>query len=201
VLRIYACVQGVLGSNLRKYTGYTGLRFLVVFICPCREVPCNTFLRTIMTSFHTVHSTWSTYGQRRKINPERKKTEIFHLWALSLLVTIYFVPQKIVKETSPRRIYRLKLSGKYIFDLVSHSKYSPRTVFTRFVWISYVSKWWGGINWIHVTLDTKHWRALVNTAMNFRAPWHVGKFLSSWATGGFSRMTQFQVDSCFFKQQ
>jgi hypothetical protein len=30
----------------------------------------------------------------------------------------------------------------------------------------------------------------VNTVMNLRVPWNVGKFLSSWATGGFSRRAQ-----------
>lgn len=70
VLTFYVCIQGVHGSNLRKYTGYTGLKFLVVFICRCREVPGNALFRTIITSFQTlsdssviitVQSTWSTY--------------------------------------------------------------------------------------------------------------------------------------------
>jgi hypothetical protein len=30
----------------------------------------------------------------------------------------------------------------------------------------------------------------VNTAMNLRAPWHFGKFLSGWETGCLSRRTQ-----------
>jgi hypothetical protein len=35
--------------------------------------------------------------------------------------------------------------------------------------------------------DRGQWLALVNTSMNFRVPYNVGKFLGSWATGGFSR--------------
>jgi hypothetical protein len=34
------------------------------------------------------------------------------------------------------------------------------------------------------------WRALMNTVMHFRVPYNVGKSLSSWATGSFSRRTQ-----------
>jgi hypothetical protein len=47
-----------------------------------------------------------------------------------------------------------------------------------------------GVDWIYLAQDRDHWRALVNTVMNIRIPQHVGKFLNSRATGGFSRRTQ-----------
>jgi hypothetical protein len=50
---------------------------------------------------------------------------------------------------------------------------------------------WGGMDWIDLGQDWDQWRALVNTVMNHRIPENVRKFLSSCATGGFSRRTQF----------
>jgi hypothetical protein len=45
--------------------------------------------------------------------------------------------------------------------------------------------------------DSDQWRALVNTAINFRLAQNVGKFLSGRATGGFSRRAQLQGISNF----
>jgi hypothetical protein len=36
---------------------------------------------------------------------------------------------------------------------------------------------WGGMNWIHLAQDKDQWRNLVNTVMNLRVPYNVGKFL------------------------
>jgi hypothetical protein len=50
--------------------------------------------------------------------------------------------------------------------------------------------WWGCMDWIRLVQDKAQQTALVNTVLNPRLPQNVGKFLSSWATGGFSRLTQ-----------
>jgi hypothetical protein len=49
---------------------------------------------------------------------------------------------------------------------------------------------WGGVDWIDLAQDWDQWKALVNTVMNLRVPYNVGKLLSSCATGGFSRRAQ-----------
>jgi hypothetical protein len=49
---------------------------------------------------------------------------------------------------------------------------------------------WIGMDWIDLAQDRDQWRALVNTIMNLQVPYSFGKFLSSCATGGFSRRPQ-----------
>jgi hypothetical protein len=51
---------------------------------------------------------------------------------------------------------------------------------------------WYGMDWINLAQDRDQWRVLVNTVMNPRVPYNVGKYLSSRATGGFSRRAQLQ---------
>jgi hypothetical protein len=46
---------------------------------------------------------------------------------------------------------------------------------------------WGVVDWINLAEDRDQWRALANAVLNLQVPWNVGKFLSSWATGDFSR--------------
>jgi hypothetical protein len=46
---------------------------------------------------------------------------------------------------------------------------------------------WDGVDWIDLAQDRDQWRDLVNTVMNLRIPQNVGKFLSSCASGSFSR--------------
>jgi hypothetical protein len=46
--------------------------------------------------------------------------------------------------------------------------------------------WYG----LDLAQDKDQWRALVYMVMNHRIPYNVAKFLSSWATGGFSRRTK-----------
>jgi hypothetical protein len=50
---------------------------------------------------------------------------------------------------------------------------------------------WGGMNWSDLAQDMlDQWRVLVNTVKNLWVPSNVGKFLSSYTTGGFSRRVQ-----------
>jgi hypothetical protein len=46
------------------------------------------------------------------------------------------------------------------------------------------------MDWIDLAQDRDQWRALVDTVMNLQVPYSVGKFLSSCATGSFSRRAQ-----------
>jgi hypothetical protein len=48
----------------------------------------------------------------------------------------------------------------------------------------------GGVDWIGLTLDMGHWRALVNTVMNLQVAEDVEKFLSSFTTGGHSSISE-----------
>jgi hypothetical protein len=47
------------------------------------------------------------------------------------------------------------------------------------------------MNWFLPSLDRDRWMTHMNLVINLRVPQNIGKFLSSWATGGFSRTTQF----------
>jgi hypothetical protein len=42
------------------------------------------------------------------------------------------------------------------------------------------------MHWVDLAEDRDQWRAVINTAMNFRVPYNVAKFLNSYAAGGFS---------------
>jgi hypothetical protein len=52
---------------------------------------------------------------------------------------------------------------------------------------------WGGVDWTDLAQDRDQWRALVNTIMTLRISQNMGKFLSSWATGGFSSTQHHRV--------
>jgi hypothetical protein len=49
---------------------------------------------------------------------------------------------------------------------------------------------WGDMDWIDLAHCRDHWRALMDTLMNFRVPQNVWKFLRSCKTGSFSRRAQ-----------
>jgi hypothetical protein len=54
------------------------------------------------------------------------------------------------------------------------------------------------VDWIDLVQDRDRWRALVNTVTNLPAPYNVGKFLSTYATGGFSRRAQLHGNSFIY---
>jgi hypothetical protein len=66
----------------------------------------------------------------------------------------------------------------------------------QWVYMPQYSKWffreigWSRMDWIDLTQDMDQWSVLLNTVKNLQVPWNVCKFLSRWATGGFSRRTQ-----------
>jgi hypothetical protein len=46
------------------------------------------------------------------------------------------------------------------------------------------------VDWTDLAQDRDEWRAPVNTVMYLRAPYHAGKFLGSYTTGGLRRRVQ-----------
>jgi hypothetical protein len=49
---------------------------------------------------------------------------------------------------------------------------------------------WGDMDWMDLAQDRDQWRTLANMEMNLQVSENIGKFLSSCATGGFSRMAE-----------
>jgi hypothetical protein len=49
---------------------------------------------------------------------------------------------------------------------------------------------WSDIDWIDLVHNKNKWMALVNMVMNHPVPYNVLKFLSSCATGNFSKRAQ-----------
>jgi hypothetical protein len=61
--------------------------------------------------------------------------------------------------------------------------------------------WWLFMDWLHVDQDTDQWRALANKVTNLWAVRNVWKFLSSWATGGFSKRIQHWLIGCLVNNE
>jgi hypothetical protein len=53
---------------------------------------------------------------------------------------------------------------------------------------------WKGVDWIHLAQDRSKWRAIVDTVMNVRVPYKVGKFLTSKVTVSFLRRDLLHVE-------
>jgi hypothetical protein len=49
---------------------------------------------------------------------------------------------------------------------------------------------WDSVDWIDLAQERGHWRTIVNTARNIRAPYSARKFLSGCTIGGFSGRAQ-----------
>jgi hypothetical protein len=81
------------------------------------------------------------------------------------------------------RILVGKLEGK-------RSLGTPRCRWVNSIEMYLRMRGWGGMDWIDLAVDRDQWRTLVNTVMNVLVPSDVGKFLSGFTTGSFSRRVQ-----------
>jgi hypothetical protein len=54
---------------------------------------------------------------------------------------------------------------------------------------------WGDVDWIDLAQDRNRWRALVNSVLNRRVPWNVGKLSSGVTSGGLSSSAQLHIVS------
>jgi hypothetical protein len=52
-----------------------------------------------------------------------------------------------------------------------------------------------GVDWTSLAQDRENWRALVNTVMNLRVPYNIGKVSNVFTTDGLSRNTQLHTVS------
>jgi hypothetical protein len=52
----------------------------------------------------------------------------------------------------------------------------PRCTWVDNIKINLTEKGWGGMDWIDLAHDRDQWRVLVNTVMNLRVPYNIGKF-------------------------
>jgi hypothetical protein len=50
---------------------------------------------------------------------------------------------------------------------------------------------WNGVDWIGLAQDRDKWRAVVNSVMNLRDPYHAGKLSNDFTTNDFSSSAQF----------
>jgi hypothetical protein len=83
----------------------------------------------------------------------------------------------------------------YTSRLVERKLEGKRPLRSRCRWVDSIKMdlgeiGWGCKGWSDLAQDRDHWRALINTVMNFQAPYNVGKFLSSCTTGSFSTKVQ-----------
>jgi hypothetical protein len=111
---------------------------------------------------------------------ELKTTKHAQHWELQIREV--YIAYLMAYHKAPENHFHLKNSVAYL-------KHYPNKNINSNLEVTKMPRW-GGMDWIDLAQDSGQWRALVNTAMNLRAPYNAGKFLSSCATGGFSRRAQ-----------
>jgi hypothetical protein len=71
----------------------------------------------------------------------------------------------------------------------------PRRRWVDNIRMDLVEVGWGAVDWVHLAQDRNRWRALVNSVLNLRVPYHAGKLSSGlttvglWSSAGLHRVS------------